>query len=310
MAAVINSNIASTSDEVHSLRIACYNIANAMRDEKDMPLAPRIPLIIELINYAKLDAIILLEAGRSSGGKTWSRMAVEIEEGTGLEYMGIYLVNATQAPFGKALFIRRATTSVKTYNRMWIGKSLMSSWGGDGYGSDVVMADLYPVVDGKVVVNQHINLWAAHFPLQPVSRLDASRALRDALTPDTIIMGDFNVFSNAGGPEMIDTITSQYGSAEHWKEVTIKEPYTFDAFPYDVNEVPASIRATLPVGSTIVSENLEKGTIGVRFVGKLDRVFAHSGFATLETETYFSDPRASDHALVVVNSHCTFIKPE
>jgi hypothetical protein len=299
-----NSNIARTSDEMHQRRVACYNIANAVRDEKEMPLAPRIPLIIDVINHANLDAIILLEAGRSSGGKTWSRMAAEIEEGTGLEYMGIYLVNATQAPFGKALFIRRATMAVKTYNRAWIGKTLISSWGGDGYGSDVVMADLYPVIDGKVVVNQHINLWAAHFPMRRDARLDASRALRDALTADTIVMGDFNVFENDGGPEMIDIITSRHGSAEHWKEVPIKELYTFDAFVHDVNEIPASNRHSLPVGSTIVFENPEKGTIGVRFVGKLDRVFAHSNVMVFGTETYFSDPKASDHALVVVNYVC------
>lgn len=292
-----NSLITSVAreDETPQVKACCCNIANAIRDESEYPLHKRLDEIVKMINEQNPDVLILLEAGRSSGGKSWTRLAMEIEEGTGLIYVGIYLVNATDAPFGKALFIRKSAVAVKSFDRAWIGDTLMNTWGGDRYGSDILQVILHPVQDGKVITDRAINLWAAHFPLGRDARLAASQALADAITDNTIVLGDFNCFHTDKGPEMIQTITSR------WTEHKLDCLWTFSAFPHDIVDVPAKIRDNLPEGSEVVAENEEKGTITVRFVGMLDRVFSSKDVNVEQTHTAFSD-KASDHALITVTA--------
>ena len=144
------SRISNTGEEFN-IKIGCMNIANAIRDETQNPLYPRIQEIGNMVKTQQPDVLVMLEAGRNSMGHTWTEMAAEIEKITNLVYIGIYLVNGTEAPFGKALFIDKKSVTYRTFERSWIGDTLYEKWEGDRYGSDIIKVNLYPVRDGKVI---------------------------------------------------------------------------------------------------------------------------------------------------------------
>lgn len=95
----------SLFDEKFSLRIGCFNIANAKIDGEYKPLSNRKQKIIDSINRAGLDVLCLLEANRPSKDMIFAELAAEIEKQTGLKFVALHNVNASANAFGKALFV-------------------------------------------------------------------------------------------------------------------------------------------------------------------------------------------------------------
>jgi len=316
-------------DETFTRRVLCWNIANAARDNVHNPLALRIPLIIEDINAVQppVDVFIVLEANRPSQDKSWTTMAAEIEEGTGLSYVGVKSINATAMSFGKALFIRRSTVAVDEFAQHWT-TSGGSQWSGDYFGNDVVTFELHPVlvelVDPvelygtdsvgakkepelctRVIRHTSVTVGAAHLPMDFGARMDVARWVNMTGGNAHVLMGDFNTFPDWGGPAMLEEITK--GGTLYYVPILAPEdgtgvrtevPYTFRAFPHDVIKKPAEFISQLNAHSEVVSTN-EDGSINVRFASTLDHVFTWSDVKCVASAMPFSD--ASDHVGVLAD---------
>lgn len=326
-------------DETFTRRVLCWNVANAARDDVHNPLATRIPLIIEAVNAVQppVDVFIVLEANRPSQGKSWTAMAAEIEEGTGLSYIGVKSINATAMSFGKALFIRRNTVAVNAFEQRW-PPFVGNLWSGDYFGNDVITFGLHPVVVElvdpvelygadkvgakkepemctRVIRHSGITVGAVHFPMDFNARMDMSTLLHRIGDAADLIMGDFNTFPDWGGPAMLRKMTKRDALTRvpilasdplgpMHTGVQTEVPYTFRAFPHDVIKKPAEFASQLNMDSEIVSIN-EDGSINVRFASTLDHVFTSSLETTMlrikcvASAMPFSD--ASDHVGVIAD---------
>lgn len=296
--------------ECIKLRVACWNIANARRDEEHKPLRDRLDDITHHLQYQgpPLDVLVLLEAGRPSKGMSWTDMAALIEKATGLTYMGIHYTNGTEAPFGKAFFIRRSTCILVEAKQTWLDEE-GAIVAGPEYGYDVtrltihhVAHDIVDVVDWsnqvikrRVVRDTPFKFAFVHLPMKAEYRFDAIEIIKRF--GDDIIMGDWNTFPDDGGPEMIKRMEDG-----GWKALLSPNVMTFEAFPHDLCKKPASYREQVNPESEIVSENPD-GTINVRFSSPLDQVFVNEAWddnpkcvAKLQAHPVTD---GSDHALMV-----------
>lgn len=261
--------------------VMCLNIANAKRDDEHNPLCDRIADICGHINRAPtpIDALILLEAGRPSRGISWTSMAASIENFTGLHYVGVRMLNATENPFGKALFIRRSTLALSGMAQRWISQQ-EHHWDGPHFGLDYLEMIFHPVVQEHAVIvsgrdpelltrvirDRSVSFAAFHFPMDRASRMKAADYINQDQCSD-VLVGDFNTFPDDGGPEMIKVITSSC-----YRRKKMPAPYTFKAFEHDLVRKPADFRSQVNEHSEIVQEN-DDGTLSIRFASTLDHIF-------------------------------------
>lgn len=291
--------------------IACLNIANAHRDEVHEPLAGRIGKIAEALNKSPtpIDALFVLEAGRSSGGKSWTALAAELESLTGLTYEGIVRTNASPAPLCKALFLRRDRLAIEGLHSEWISGHFQA-WCGDRFGIDYADVVFHPVatdenvtIDGvthaslrRVIFNQQVRVCAFHFPMDLEQRLYCSRWARE-YTKGDVLMGDFNTFEGEGGEDMIQEITKH-----RYVRKDIDVPYTFRGFAHDLVKKPEEFRSQLNSHSEVVSTN-DDGTLNVRFASTLDHIFYEKYMLAEVGLNCYVQPMhgASDHDCVVAH---------
>ena len=288
------------------LRVGCWNIANAGRDEENNPLSERLGAILAHIGKQEdLDVLVFLEAGRKSRDIPWVAMASLIEQATGMEYGGLQRDNGTENPFAKAYFFRRRTCALVETKQTWLDKdgALVA---GPGFGNSVTTLTVLPVVhdevDGKikrrVLRDTPLKVSFVHLPMRADHRMQCIELLKDY--DSHIIMGDCNTFPDDGGPEMIDVMV-QAG----WKSMLPEGAITFTAFPHDLCKKAASYREQVNPESEIVSENPD-GTINVRFSSPLDQVFLRASWDDPEYNVFngvevgvHPNLFASDHALII-----------
>lgn len=305
---VLNTKIAKTTEcgNRRTYTIVFRNIANAKRDEEGAafpwdplgekmkkPLYSRLQYIIDDIKGIQgVDAVFLLEAGRPSQGISWTRMAATIEEETGLTYIGIYYLNGTESPFGKALFINRSRVAVRDIKQLYVS-SLPTVPSGAHMGCDVLRVEFSPVEEGKIVIDQRATFCAVHAPMDYSARMLFAQWINKNHFYGDLFFGDFNTFPDDGGDLMIEHITQDGHLFEHTPDV----PYTFSAFPQDVVPHPIDMKHTFGPPCEIIKET--EDTVWVRHASVLDRVFARELVHTPRVIVY-PDFRGSDHAMVSI----------
>jgi endonuclease/exonuclease/phosphatase family metal-dependent hydrolase len=302
--------------EMFNLRFMCFNIANAERDEKENPLLGRLDEIIQAIKDVDppIDAFVLLEANRPSQGKSWSSIAAEIEEATGYRYQALHILNGSNNPFGKALFVNPDTLICKTDQQSWTEKK--DVWSGGYWGNAVSCFALQPLVTEevqldpnpekppaiirRVILDKQIRLGAVHFPMGRFDRMKVSDWLNAHYDDADIWMGDYNTFPDDGGDEMITRISAH----RRLTHCDLGVPFTFKAFPHDLITKPSSFHSQMNEHSSVESEGVDKDgnpTINVRFASTLDHVFYHPGNFELRNAFALPLTPASDHARVIVD---------
>lgn len=333
--------------ETFSLNIGCLNWACAERDNIFSPVTTRLSAIVEYIRGANLDVLVILEANRpsrvaethekeasssspsyKSPMRSFTSMAAEIEELTGLRLGGVKALNATPNSFGKAFFYRPEKVMITSATQEWTGK--VSSFStpiteamtskivsGSYFGNDVLFLTIHPVVedlidfeDGKgpvlrnrVIRDRKLSAAFVHFPPPgPHSApecISIAEWVRDYPRHVDLWMGDWNTVKDGAGPEIIRIVSERYNHLTRFAEG--EGVITFQAFPHDTVKKPADFRDKVVPPSKIVQEN-EDGTIQVLFASFLDHIFS--------TKERVYDPKvaihpitsASDHALVSVLS--------
>lgn len=299
------ARVARKGEEI-GLEVACWNIANAKRDEIHSPFFERVYGVIETINGLSrpLDALVLLES-RFSGDVAWTYLAHMIEASTHLTYIGIQYTNPTMDSFGKALFVNRKTCIASKFVRTETSEGDVN-WGGSWWGNTIVQVELQPIVlekveaspggfqfdSQRVIADKKVTFAFMHFPLARDDRMQVSRWVRDHQHLADVWVGDCNTLEEDGGPEMLK-IMRESGLHHHVLDV----PWTFKAFPHDLVTKPIAMRPLVNKYS-IVTEETET-TFTTRFLSKLDHVFTTpyappcSSFAVPYTES------ASDHCMIV-----------
>lgn len=324
----LNERLARNSkpNEEFHLRVMCFNIANAKRDEEFKPLLTRIIHIVKMINRIQsggMDAFILLEAGRSSVHRTWSMIASYIEEQTGFRYVFNHYLNSSNDSFSKCLFIDPSRVACLWDKQMWTEYGHKKDfWSGAGFwGNSVSLFQLFPVVHEqiqldpnpekpkttvrRVIADAWVNIGACHFPPGGMAdRIKASNWLRDHASEADIWMGDFNTYPDDGGEEMIKIITSN-----GLVQCDLKVPFTFKCFDHDIVTKPASFEEKINPESKIIERTTDKDgnpIIKVLFASVLDHVFHHGEKMKKRVEIKYAkaldvDHNASDHAPVYVD---------
>lgn len=305
---ILNPKITKKAERPRTYNIAFRNIANAKRDEEGAaypwdplgekmrsPLYPRLQHIIDDIKkVSNLDALFLLEAGRPSQGVSWTRMAATIEEETGLTYIGIYYLNGTDLPFGKALFINRSRVFAREIKQFY-ASTLPTVPSGAHMGCDVLRVEFSPVEDGLVVVDQRMVCCAVHAPMEHSARIAFAKWINSHHCYADFFFGDFNTFPDDGGAEMIWHITQD----ELLVDLTPDVRYTFSAFPQDVTPHPIDMKHIFSPPCEIVKET--EDTVWVRHASVLDRVFGRN---LLHSPRVLVHPpsKGSDHAMVSIHA--------
>ena len=253
--------------------ICVWNIANAQRDETFCPLKSRLQGIIDYIKglTEMPDILVLLEANRPSQGVPWTMMAADIEAQTGLRYHSCHTVNATPNSFGKAVFFNVNTVALKNVHHFWITEEEKSErWSGPYFGNDVIILEIFPVENQKVIIDKILKLGVVHFPMGKEDRLMASKWLRFFSGFANIWMGDYNTFPDDGGQEMIDIITEFELIHQNPKDTN---EMTFQAYEHDCIEKDISFIPQLNSASTFKPKEDDPSKILVRFSSVLDHVF-------------------------------------
>lgn len=123
----------------------CLNITNLEDDQSHVPLYDRVDLLSQqLISVVetKPDVLFILEAGRPSGAHDrWTRMALRIEEITGLTYESIYYDTADASSSGKAIFVNRSRIAITNLQQYDVNHEFCSV---DG---SCIIASFHPVVE-------------------------------------------------------------------------------------------------------------------------------------------------------------------
>lgn len=229
-----NVNIATKTSGIVELEVCCWNIANAARDEKIMPLSERLDAICSVLEKEqKIVLLIVLEAGRPSSDLSWSAMASTIETRTGMRYVGIRRVNASPMSFGKAVFERTVGVYVTSIEQLWFSET-PNVPSGAHFGVDTMIVRFRPVAHDRVVINDNatISVAAVLFPLQKDARITACEFLQKHAKQQGIdlVIGDMNTFADDGAPEMLSILEKEAGFVSCLPSDT---KTTFTAFPHD-----------------------------------------------------------------------------
>lgn len=268
----INTNIATEFHSIVRLNVYCWNIANAVRDEKLMPLSKRLDDICNVLENEKesIDVLIVLEAGRPSSHLSWTTMASTIELRTGLRYVGIRRANASEMSFGKAVFERTSSVYVTSIEQRWLSDT-PNIPSGPHFGYDTMIIRCRPVIDNKVIVNDNatFSIAAVLFPLQREARISACDFLKKIVKNDgiDIVVGDMNTFADDGGPEMLSILENDAGFVSCLPSDT---KTTFNAFPHDTITIENEKLSFFPP-HCVVSKG--ESTSIVRPSGWLDRAY-------------------------------------
>ena len=270
MSEQVNSNIAMFADGLACpLKIVCWNIANAKRDNDYHPLLDRIPDVIATLLDISPDVFIWLEAGRdcvSESGDvvTFTEIAVRVQKETGLRYAGIDMLNATASPFGKAVFYNPQTTFVNKHAQQWTtDNSEIPS--GDAYGNSMTTVIVYPVVKGRVVIDSSVSVCAVHLPMKRSARMQVCKFLTETARVNNrmtdIIIGDMNTFPDDGASDMISVLE------EHFTEALPADTaMTFHAYSHDKVTVQNNMLHTMPLAEIVSTGETESVVIPVSWL--------------------------------------------
>lgn len=281
-----------SDDASVKLVVACRNMANAARDDQFSPLAFRISDQIEDINKMEPqpDVFCCLEAGRPSKDMSWTSMASKIEDNTRLRLECTIRINATPMSFAKALFINPERAAVSSVEQVWTSDRQLI-WSGEGFGNDVIIATIHPVLNRKVVTGRSIRVGFVHLPMKLEARMQVSKWLNDNADLVDMWIGDCNTFPDDGGQAMIDAITADSKLVERTPKDT---PFTFSAFPHDTISVANEKLDQIGEHSKVVEHGETHSS--VLYSSVLDRIFATP---TLRCTGFACPPTfASDHCIM------------
>jgi len=246
----INSNIATyAAGNKYPLKIVCWNIANAKRDNDYYPLGDRIPGVIAALRDMSPDVLVWLEAGRDNmhNGSvvTFTEIAARIQKETGLVYAGIDMLNASASPFGKAVFYNNKTAFVNKLAQRWTTDPFPS---GAHYGNAMTTVEVFPVSDSRVVFDAMIRVGAVHLPMNLEARLQVCAFIKNCGDVD-IVMGDFNTFPDNGASEMLNVLSEQFTEA-----LPADTEVTFHAYEHDTITIRNDLLGVMPLARVISSD--------------------------------------------------------
>lgn len=263
------------------LDIYVRNIACAGRDESRTPFLTRLPLLINDIKDNNPDVVVLLEAGRSSLGMTWTEMAVLIERQTDLVYVGVSYANLSANPFGHAVFVKKGRALIA---RMTNALTNVSGDARQGQVTEVVV---------KTSETNCVTIGVVHMPMSIEGRLALVQWLCANSARATMWVGDFNTFPDDIGPDMIEQLKES--GLVH---LPCDAPFTFKAFPHDTLTVPIKKKRFLHPMSIIVTE--DEHSVTVLPVSILDHVFLYKNIIAQCTATFLPHTAASDHSAILI----------
>lgn len=259
------------------LKVACFNIANANRDEAQTPLAGRLDAVCETIRSLNCDVICLLEAGRPTRSLSWTDCASIIEKETGLTYYGVFKplppTPEREYPLSKAIFYNVRRVFLKDVKQLYVPNKNDHQHDFKHNGNTVVVVTTIPLNDvkkktlGGIVPDESsfVKIGFSHFPMGREDRMHTARWLTRHASEWSFLMGDMNTFPDDGGPEMISTLNYAYEEL-----LPSDTPFTFKAFEHDL--VNVGIDVPLNKESIVVSKTDTHKC--VRFSSWLDHAFA------------------------------------
>jgi len=254
--------------------------------------------VLRLFGLGHFHKFVAFESARNNP-LLFTEVAARIERETGLKYIGCFSINATPMSFGKALFInpKKAAFGGQMMQHWIRCDDFISKWTGSGFGNDALCVPIFPVYNGKVVIDRHVTIMAVHFPMSLADRLQNSKwlaSISSIMSKNTIVMGDFNTFSDDGGPDILRII------GEKWNHID-NDKVTFHAFPHDTITIPKG-NLSLLSEETIIKEDLGD-TYVVRPASILDHVFVHPDFPYTFDANVGHMTSASDHVSMSVTVH-------
>lgn len=274
-------------------RVYVQNIACSSRDEhgkyvhqkgdepvRCSPLKTRLAALIENIISQDPDVVVLFEAGRSSQGHSWTRMACEIENATGLTYAGLMYANMTATPFAHAIFINRKNAHLEQFKNYQVAK------GDNGVDAHVTTATI------RFSDETYVTVGGVHMPINETMRAEVTEWLVQNHHLATFWAGDFNTFPDSNGPWMLERLNST--DMIHAK---CQVDYTFRGFDYDTIKVAHESRHLLHPMSKVVEET-ETHAI-VLPVSILDHVYI-SDHSVETAVTFLPLTSASDHCGILI----------
>ncbi len=262
------------------------NIACSKYDEERNPLSGRLETLIEDIKASAAHVVVLLEAGRSSGDWSWTKMADFIETATGLTYEGVMYATSTPNSFGHAVFARRTHAHV-----VGISNAMSFRTTSPG-GVQATIVTVKPVMLGS---HPHdcMSLGVIHMPMGIEGRRAGVEWLIANKERASVWVGDFNTFSDDIGPWMVQRLKEA-----GLRDLPCTQPITFSAFEGDTLTVPLEKRDLLHPMCEVLSETDTHVT--VRPVSVLDHVFVQENVLVSFTAEFLPLTRASDHCGILV----------
>lgn len=270
------------------LQVYVRNIACAGRDEENNPLATRLPALIDDIKASASHVVVLLEAGRSSGHWSWTKMADIIETETGLTYVGLSHANSTERPFAHAVFVRRTHAHVVGISN---AMSFRTTTPG---GLQATIITVKPVALGSHA-HDCMAIGAVHMPMGVEGRRAGIEWLAANKERASFWVGDFNTFPDDIGPWMVERLEE---AGMH--DVPCEQPFTFKAFEHDTLMVPLEKRHLLHPMCDVISETDTHVT--VRPVSVLDHVFTLDNVLIDIAAEFVPPTPASDHCAMLVTA--------
>jgi hypothetical protein len=283
----------------NKLTIRVQNIANAQRDEIGVPcpitgdivaspLCTRLTKLCKEINKSQPDVSICIEGGRGSKGQTWSSIAAEIADKTGMEHTATMLSNGTMNPFGKAVFVRKGRAFCSGVKLVPIFETCKKQI------SDVTIVSLHTVTDSMPCYSETVRVAIVLMPMARDARMIVSKWINLNAKKADVWVGDFNTFHDDGGPEMIEIIKDNRALVH----LGPSEP-TFRAFKHDLVKLPIE-RADSPIFGGEVMFRYEEHCY-VHFTSTLDHVFIQPHALEAVEVTYEPITPASDHCAILIN---------
>jgi endonuclease/exonuclease/phosphatase family metal-dependent hydrolase len=153
---------------------------------------------------------------------------------------------------------------------------------------------VFPVLDGKCVIDRKLELGFLHFPMSLPDRLQVVEYLENLPKENKfdLIMGDFNTFPDDGGPEILNRL-DKCGYQNRIR--LLNNMRTFHAFAHDLLTLPSKKHLETMKLAIVIKEN-DDGTVLVRPVSWLDQCMSFVNTPNLkEIDAFVIDMATSDH---------------
>jgi endonuclease/exonuclease/phosphatase family metal-dependent hydrolase len=224
------------------LKLVGQNVANAMRDDndKDNRFGLRFDDLIEF--HKNLDAdIIMLQEIRRCKNKNGDGMlepldiAYRFARELNMQIAGFEPVNSTEASFWRLTLYNPSklwhvkSIPIRSYNT----KNVDYKFGKD-FGSMALISEFYLLGDERMNIlgTKKFYVYNIHFPMRLDDKMKyidlLDMGIEDYCHEQIIMVGDCNVFMDAGGVEQLEKMKS-LGYSEHTGHI----PATFTPFPQD-----------------------------------------------------------------------------